>query len=199
MEIKIEGNPGTGNTFQEINIGHIEHNYPNATTVTNTYINGTCEGTETAEPPQFGQSAESVDYTTNLRDTMREPLGNIDITPIRKEILNYVSRLRPYLADEYKSNYMKLWEAILDLDIIEKHIYIPGKQQNTNFNRNLVAAIIYFLAKRGYFGEERKFNATQIAIALEGSGKHSVRNALKELPPDNIKSRLSAFMESWAL
>lgn len=198
MEIKIEGNPGTGNTFQEINIGHIEHNYPTATTVTNTYINGAREGTETAEP-QSGQSAESVDYSTNLRDTMREPLENIDITPIRTEILNYVSRLRPYLADEYKSSYMKLWDAILALDIIEKYIYLPGKQQDTNFNRNLVAAIIYFLAKRGYFGEERKFNATQMAIALEGSGKHSVRNALKELPPDNIKSRLSTFMESWEL
>ena len=183
MEIKIEGDPGTGNTFQEINIGHIEHNYPNATTVTNTYINGTREEAD----------------TTSLRDTMKEPLENVDITPIRTEILNYVSRLRPYLAPEYKSSYMKLWEDILDLDIIEKHVYYPGKQQDTNFNRNLVAAIIYFLVKRGYFGDERKFNATQMAIALEGSGKHSVRNALKVPPPDNIKSRLSTFMETWTL
>ena len=31
MDIKIEGNPGTGNTFQEIKIGYVENYNPNAT------------------------------------------------------------------------------------------------------------------------------------------------------------------------
>ena len=33
MELKIEGNPGTGNTFQEIKIGYVENYVPNATTI----------------------------------------------------------------------------------------------------------------------------------------------------------------------
>lgn len=35
MEIKIEGNPGTGNTFQEVKIGTVQNYNPNATTVIN--------------------------------------------------------------------------------------------------------------------------------------------------------------------
>jgi len=37
MDIKIEGNPGTGNTFQEINIGTVHNFNPNATTIINNY------------------------------------------------------------------------------------------------------------------------------------------------------------------
>ena len=42
MDIKIEGNPGTGNTFQEIHIGTVQNYNPNATTVIN--YNGTNSG-----------------------------------------------------------------------------------------------------------------------------------------------------------
>ena len=37
MEVKIDGNPGTGNTFQEIKIGYVENYVPNATTVINNH------------------------------------------------------------------------------------------------------------------------------------------------------------------
>ena len=35
MDIKIEGNPGTGNTFQEITIGYVDNYNAKAETVTN--------------------------------------------------------------------------------------------------------------------------------------------------------------------
>ena len=35
MDINIKGNPGTGNTFQEIHIGTVQNYVPNATTVIN--------------------------------------------------------------------------------------------------------------------------------------------------------------------
>ena len=35
MDINIKGNPGTGNTFQEIHIGTVQNYNPNATTVIN--------------------------------------------------------------------------------------------------------------------------------------------------------------------
>ena len=37
MDIKITGNPGTGNTFQEIHINHVETFAPSATTVINNH------------------------------------------------------------------------------------------------------------------------------------------------------------------
>lgn len=40
MKIDITGNPGTGNTFQEFNIQHVDNFNPNATTVINNYNNG---------------------------------------------------------------------------------------------------------------------------------------------------------------
>lgn len=37
MEINIKGNPGQGNTFQEIHINKVDNFNPNATTVINNY------------------------------------------------------------------------------------------------------------------------------------------------------------------
>lgn len=36
MDLKITGNPGTGNTFQEVHIGTVQNYNPNATTVSTT-------------------------------------------------------------------------------------------------------------------------------------------------------------------
>lgn len=35
MDININGNPGTGNTFQEVHITNVQNYNPNATTVIN--------------------------------------------------------------------------------------------------------------------------------------------------------------------
>jgi hypothetical protein len=103
MEIKIEGTPGTGNTYQEINIQHVDNFNPNATTVINNY--GMRDGNED------GENMKKDGMRTSLRNTMKEPEENVDITPIREEILNYVSRLRPNLMDEWKDRYMKIWNT----------------------------------------------------------------------------------------
>lgn len=120
----------------------------------------------------------------------------IDVAPIRAEILNYVSRLRPFLVDEQKSGYMKLWKEILDLDIIASEVYNPGKQQGTNFNRSLVANIIYYMAKKNFFGDENSYNSSQFAVALEGSAEHSVRAELRMFPAPDIISRLDCVLEN---
>jgi hypothetical protein len=171
MEIKIEGNPGTGNTFQEINIQHVENYNPNATTVTNNY---------------FGTRAKSVPSETNSPDP-------VETAPIRDEILLYVSRLRTRLADEWKSRYQQVWADIIDLPVVAASVYNPGKQQGTNFNRNLVANIIHFLGSKGAFNE---YNAAQFALLLEDSSDHSVRSALGSDPVDEIiKSRLVRYFQ----
>lgn len=175
MDINIKGNPGTGNTYQEITIQHVENYNPAATTVNNYY--------GTRAPGKKAASNSPSD-------------GTIDIAPIRTEILNYVSRLRSFLVDEEKSGYMKLWGEILDLDIIAGEIYNPGKQQGTNFNRSLVANIIYYLVKKGFFGDKNSYNSSLFAVTLEGSAERSVRAELRMLPADDITSRLDRVLEN---
>lgn len=175
MNINIKGNPGTGNTYQEITIQHVENYNPAATTVNN-YYGTRAPGRKAARTTQGGET--------------------IDVAPIRQEILNYVSRLRPFLVDEQKSGYMKLWKEILELDIIASEVYNPGKQQGTNFNRSLVANIIYYLAKKNFFGDENSYNSSQFAVALEGSAERSVRAELRMLPAPDIISRLDCVLEN---
>ena len=180
MKIEIEGNPGTGNTYQEIHIGHVENYNPNATTVNNTYY-----GTHEKKGEDRG---EEVRKKTSLMD-IRE------IPPINEQILAYVSCLSGQVVDEWKGRYMKMWTEILDLDVVSASVYNPGKQQGTNFNRNLVANIIHYLARRGIYGDYRRYNAAQSAIYLEGRSDHSVRMALGEFPPASITSRLDRYFQ----
>ncbi len=176
MDINIKGNPGTGNTYQEIKIEHADSVNPHATTVT---VNHYHYGEKKAEPKT------------------KKPDDQIDTMPIRTEILNYISSIRPLLKDEWKSGYMKMWEDILDLDIIKEQVYYPGRQQKTNFNRNLVANIIHYLNGCGAYKND--YNAAQMALALEGDKDHPVRAALGKAPSDEIVSRLNRFMETFKL
>ena len=175
MDINIKGNPGSGNTFLEIHIDHVENYNPNATTVTNNYY-----GTREKRHSQAGI-----------------PSGDLDTTPIRKEILNYVSGIRPYLKDEWKACYMKMWEGILDLDMIAADVYKPGKQQGTNFNRSLVANIIHYLD--GHHIYKEPYSPTTMVMALEGNKDHPARGPLSKDPTTDIVSRLDRFLETFEL
>lgn len=174
MDIKIEGNPGTGNTFQEINItGPIQNYNPAATTVVNNY------GTQPEAETPARKKAESKTVKAMLeRD-------QIDTTPIRTEILNYVSCLRPHVQKDKQARYMQLWDKILDLPEVEGQVYDPGKQQGTNFNRNLVANIIHFLDYFDFYAEV--YNAAAFTFALEADKEHSVRAALGTDPSERVK------------
>ena len=180
MKVEIEGNPGTGNTYQEIHIGRVENYNPNATTVTNNYY-----GTRVKEEDDRGEESKKGSGLMDIRE----------IPPIREQVLAYVSCLSGQVDDEWKSRYMKVWADILDLDVVSASIYNPGKQQGTNFNRNLVANIIHYLAQRGIYGDDKRYNAAQIAVYLEGRSDHSVRMALGEFPPTPITSRLDRYFQ----
>lgn len=175
MKIKIEGNPGTGNTFQEINIEHVDNFNPNATTVINNY--GTREEKEDGKKPGSKKSLKDV----------RE------IAPIREQILAYVSRLTSIVNDDRKRGYMNMWNDLLDIQVVADKIYDFGKQQGTTFNRNLVANIIHYLNGQKLFSE---YVPSHIAELLEGSSDHSVRGELgKDPSDDSIVSRLNRYFE----
>lgn len=164
MEVKIDGNPGTGNTFQEIKIGYVENYVPNATTVINNH---------------YGESGKAKPQTD-------KETSKADLLVRRGEIMQYVANLKPFVAKEWKNRYEATWHAILDLPAVAAVIYEPGKQKDTSFNRNLVANIIYIMCDRGIIDES---NATKLTEALEGDKDHSVRAQLRIEPADAVLLR----------
>jgi hypothetical protein len=181
----------TGNEPQPnivINIDTAYNVNPAAKEVNNTFIIGAKEGKEAI--------AEAL-CTKNATFYMGEPEEKIDCMPIRKEILNYVSRVRPLLTDEAKSDYMKVWEDILDLREVEALVYKPGKQKGTNFNRDLVANILYFLRNWKIYRVVYKqdYNGAALTEALEQDKEHSVKHALRDDPPQDIRDAITAMMK----
>ena len=159
MDIKIEGNPGTRNTFQEIHINNVETYAPNATTVVNNHY-----GDRKASPA-------AADPAT----------GNADRIQRRAELLQYAGNLRQYVAPGWKNRYESLWRSILELPEVSATVYEPGRQKDTTFNRDLVANIIYMMCNAGVIAEK---NATTLTLALEGDKEHSVRAQLRKVPQD---------------
>jgi len=181
MKIEIEGNPGTGNTFTEVHIGQVQNYNPAATTVVNNYYS---DGTATDS-----LSKDKVASTI----PNRSPKYPIDTRPIHVEILRYVSKVRPLLADEYKSHFHDLWTDILAIPEVDAEVYTPGKQQGTNFNRNLVANLLHQLGEHGFFGQ---YNAAAMARQLEGDSDHSVRSALGTSPARVIYNKVEKLLEA---
>ena len=121
MDINITGNPGTGNTFQEIHIGTVQNYNPNATTVINN---------------NYGDKQKPVSPSDKA-------MGDAEKEQCKAEIMDYVAHLKPYISKEWKNRYETLWRSILAIPEVDAVVYKPGKQKNTTFNRNLIANIIY--------------------------------------------------------
>lgn len=163
MDLNIIGDPGTGNTFQEIHINNVETYAPNATTIVNNHYGDKKRGIPASE-------VQHSDTDIRLRQT---------------EILQYVMRLKPYVAKEWQGRYESTWRAILALPEVAPSVYEPGRQRDTTFNRNLVANIIYIMCHVGVITEK---NASTLTQALEGDKDHSVRAQLGRYP-DNKEQR----------
>ena len=161
MDINIKGNPGTGNTFQEVHIGTVQNYNPNATTVIN-YNYG--------DKPKAMSSPDN-----NMTDDEREHLMT--------EIMTYVSRIKQYVAKEWKNRYETTWRSVFDIPEVKRIVFSPGKQKDTLFNRNLIANIIYIMCNAGFYTDT---NATALTIALEGNNEHSVRGQLAKEPADEL-------------
>ncbi len=194
----IEGNPGSGNTF--IKIGTAYNVNPNAKEVKNTFIIGNGKDAAAAIKEAMSLTPDVKTETRNPKPCfarLGEPEENIDITPIRTEILNYVSRVRRLLTDEAKSTYMKMWEDILDLPQVACKVYKPGKQWGTNFHRDLVANILYHLRTRKIYKVVYKdnYNGAAMCEALEGDRDHSVKHALRDEPPVDVREAVDKLLK----
>lgn len=176
-----------------INIDKAYNVNPAATVVNNTF--NISSGHEAADAVKEALGVKP----TSPFNRMREPMENIDHTPIRTEILNYVSRVRPLLTDEAKSNFMKMWEDILALPEVESKVYKPGKQWGTNFHRDLVANILYHLRTHKIYKVVYKdnYNGAAMAEALEGNRDHSVKHALRDEPPVDVREAVDKLLKKY--
>ena len=172
MNIKIEGNPGTGNTFNEVHIGVVENYVPNATTVINNH---------------YGDSRKA-------QPTADKETSKADLLVRRGEIMQYVGNLKQYVAKEWKNRYESIWASILDIPEVSEVIFEPGKQKDTTFNRNLVANIIYIMCRVGIITET---NATKLTESLEGNKDHPVRAQLGKAPEDkDLKRKVESLISN---
>lgn len=204
MDIKIEGNPGTGNKFleikQEVHIG-VVHQYNQATTMNNYYgsdwnplkekeLEKGTKDDATDDPELSDPNAERIGQ-------LEEPEEEIDRASIRAEILQYVSRVRPLVHPDKRDRYMKMWEGILELDAVRPFVYKTGKQKQTNFNRKLVANILHHLDTRRIYKDPYK--ASFLAVVLEGEYESSVRGELGKYPSERICAEINDYLETLGL
>lgn len=177
MDENRHRDPGTGNHYtkikQEIHIGSVGV-YNNATTIHNTYADGKL-----------------------VRMEKDNPL--VDMESVRKEILDYVGKTLSLVEEKWKSIYMDLWDDILDLKEVSTDAYDRGRQQNTTFNRKLVANIIYYLGNfrnngSGMFGA---YNASTVVSQLEGVTNCNVRVELGLPPTREIRDAIDLLLKSY--
>ncbi len=180
MEIKIEGNPGTGNHYTEVNIGHIENNFPNVKEVK--IIKG-ADGQKTMVMSGGDQPSSSA-------NSPEEKEGK------RADILKYVERTLPFVLYQWKDKYMTLWNDILDLQEVDHVIYNRGRQQKTSFNRKEVAHIICYLGQHAFNGAGifETYNATHIAAAFNDGAEKSTRPELGFQPEPVVKKAIEKLL-----
>jgi len=124
-----------------------------------------------------------------------------DLVPVRGEIIKCVSELVENVAPSWKSAYLRLWDGILNIPEVEAQIYDPGKQKDTDYNRNLLANIIHYLGSHALKGESvyMEYNATDLTTKLGYQKAHSIRAALGNDPSVEIKESLKNYIEEFKL
>lgn len=111
----------------------------------------------------------------------------------KEAIMEYVGRLKPVVKKQYLDQYDLIWEGILELSQVKAVIYNKGKQQDTTFNRNLLAQIIHQVEVL-YLPSA---NTVQMATCLEPEKgiDHPVRQKLGEAPEKAIKKAVDDYLK----
>lgn len=139
------------------------------------------------------EAGAMVCYTTNQTNDINHQ--NTYEHP-NEAIMEYVDRLKPMVREEFVGTYDQLWSGILELEEVKLQVYNKGKQQDTIFNRNLIAQIIHQIAARVYLPSA---NTVNMAERLEpGKGaNHSVRQRLGEVPDVEIKKSVEKYLNQF--
>ncbi len=115
---------------------------------------------------------------------------------LRQSIIEYVNRLMPVVALEYRDQYSKIWMDILEEDAVRCVIYDRGRQQGTLFNRNLVAQISHMFLLDGVIIKETRDVRMAELLEPEKGKDHPVRLALSTPPEDKqVKKAVNEVFE----
>ncbi len=112
----------------------------------------------------------------------------------KEAIMEYVGRLRPVVRDQYLAQYDHIWEGILEISQVKAEIFKKGKQQDTTFNRNLLAKIIHQVAILYVPTANNAVMTTH--LEPEKGVDHPVRQQLGEMPDNNIKKAVEGFIQA---
>lgn len=170
MEIKIEGDPGTGNNYTEINVRQVV-NKPHI----EKQIIVNCN-------PHGGKNKVSG----------HQPASSDDKEVLRQEILTYVGKTLPFVLYQWKDKYKELWTDILALPEVDAVIYEKGRQERTAFNRKEVCHIICYIGKHAVdgMGIFEKYNASHIALCFNDDAEKSTRPELGYKPSLAIRNAI---------
>ena len=159
----------------------------------NNLITGLLQGAnlEHAQINLILEEGVTISYSNNQTEDSKK---NSHSHHTKDAIIDYVGRLKPMVRDSYIDCYDQLWMGILELEEVRAHVYDSGKQQDTTFNRNLVAQIIHQMATTIYVPTA---NTVKMAQYLEPSkgGDHPVRQKLGESPEIRIKKSVDEYLK----
>ncbi|MCR5818867.1 MAG: hypothetical protein K6F89_07215, partial [Prevotella sp.] len=137
-------------------------------------------------------AAEQMEQDNLKPETKKKPV--VDTEVIKDEILLWVSKVRPLLADAWKADFQNIWADILNMQEVKEKVYDWGKQKSTNFNQYLVGNILYYMFDQcGAWSEDREYNASEVSMKLIGTTEHQLRKELAKFPPEEIKNRLHTY------
>lgn len=140
------------------------------------------------------ENTGTITYNDNRGAEKQEKKDSESQSGSKEAIMEYVGRLKPVVREQYRNEYDTIWEGILELTQVRTLIYNKGKQQDTTFNRNLVAQIIHQV--RDWLNLPTA-NTVKMAEYLEPEKgiEHPVRQKLGESPEKDVKKAIEAYVK----
>lgn len=140
------------------------------------------------------ENTGTITYNDNRGAEKQEKKDGGSQSGSKEAIMEYVGRLKPVVREQYRNEYDTIWEGILELTQVRTLIYNKGKQQDTTFNRNLVAQIIHQVSD---WLNLPTANTVKMAEYLEPEKgiEHPVRQKLGESPEKDVKKAIEAYVK----
>ena len=125
-----------------------------------------------------------VSYESSEKKT-----NELKMEGIRKSVMDYVNRLMPVVAADFRDHFSKIWQEILEQEAVSRVIYERGSQKGTLFNRNLVAQISHMMVIGGVILKNTPDVRMAELLEPEKGRNHSVRGALALSLDDKLVKR----------
>ena len=139
------------------------------------------------------ENTGTITYNDHRSIEKEEKKSGESASGSKEAIMEYVGRLKPVVKTEYQADYDTIWEGILELTQVRTHVYKKGKQQDTTFNRNLVAQIIHQVSDWLYLPTANTVKMAEYLEPEKGS-EHPVRQKLGESPERDVKKAIEAYV-----